>query len=169
MPAYCRPLRTEQVKAQIQAMLANYPELRDDDEDLVLSLESETDAMVLCERLVKATKETEAQSDAIAHYISELRIRQEFLDLRAEKMREALLSIMQATDLNKLPLAIATLSLRYNQHVTVTDRDLIPDNFRRQPPWEPLKNLIKETIKSGGDVPGCALSNPEPSLTIRVK
>ena len=168
MPAYCQ-LRTDEVKAQIQSMLANYPELREDDEDLVLSLESETDATALCSHLANAAKQVEAHSAALASYISELRVRQDLLDLRSDKLRAALLSIMETAGLTKLPLATATLSVRYNSHVDVIDRELIPEMYRTQPKWEPLKNLIKETIKGGGSVPGCELSNAEPSLTIRVK
>jgi hypothetical protein len=163
------PLRTDVIKAQVAGLLTAYPELREDDEALVLSLESETDAFALCENLVRACKESEARSNAVAAYISELRGRQDALDRRADSLRAALLTIMETAGLKSLPLTAATLSVRYSAHVNVVDRDLVPEQFRRQPPWEPMKQLISAALKSGQDVPGCTLSNSEPSLTIRVK
>ena len=162
-------LRADLVKAQIQVLLANHPELAEDSEALALSLESETDAAALCERLVRAIKETEARSSGIAAYMSDLRERQETLDLRADKMRAVLLQIMETAGLRSLPLSIATLSVRNSEHVIITDRDEVPKGFRREPPWEPMKQLIKAALKAGQHVPGCTLSNPDPSLTIRIK
>jgi hypothetical protein len=162
-------IRADEVKAHIQALLALHPELREDDEALVLSLESETDAMALCEQLVRKIKETEAHRDGCAGYIRELKCRQELLDVRAEEMRALLVTIMAAAGVTKLPLSIATLSLRHIAHVTIIESELIPQQFRRFPPWEPMKNLIGAELKAGRHVPGAALSNPEPSLSIRVK
>ena len=164
-----RFLSADEVKAQVQRLLADCPELREDDEALVLSLESETDAAEFCTRLVRKIGETKAYSDGTARYISELRGRQEMLDLRIERLREVLLTVMQSAGLKKLPLTIATLSATPHRHVVFTDRDLIPEAYRRQPPWEPKKKEISDALKAGDVVPGCELSNPEPSLTIRMK
>jgi hypothetical protein len=162
-------LRADEVKAHIQDLLARHPELREDDEALVLSLESETDAMAVCERLVRKIKETEAHRDGCAGYIRELKSRQDLLDMRADNIRATLITIMTAAGVKLLPLSIATLSLRHVSHVTIIESELIPQLFRRFPPWEPMKNLIGATLKSGQHVPGAAMSNPEPSLSIRVK
>jgi hypothetical protein len=51
------------VKAQVAKLLSEHPELKDDVESLQLSLESETDAIVMCERLVQ--RETEARSNGL--------------------------------------------------------------------------------------------------------
>jgi hypothetical protein len=162
-------LRTDEVKAEIQSLLARFPELREDDEALVLSLESETDALALCERLVRKIKETEAHREGCAGYIRELKSRQDLLDLRADNIRNTLVSIMAAAGVKNLPLPIATLSLRYGQHVNIVEHELLPEQFRRHLPWEPHKNLIGAALRAGQFVPGATLSNPEPSLSIRVK
>lgn len=157
------------VKAQIAGLLTQHPQLREDDEALVLSLESETDAVSLCEKLVRAAKEAEVRSDAIGKYVADLRARADLLDIRSERLRDTLLKIMDAAGIKSLPLAAATLSIRYTPHVNVIERELVPEYYRRQPPWEPHKNLIGAALKAGQHVPGCTLSNPEPSLSIRVK
>jgi len=164
-----RFLSADEVKAQIQRLLADWPELREDDEALALSLESETDAIEFCTRLVRKIGETKAYSEGTANYIAELRARQETLDLRIERLRGILMSVMQTAGMAKLPLPIASLSVSYRQHVVIADRDLIPEYYRREPPWEPNKILIGASLKAGDVVPGCEMSNPEPSLTIRVK
>ena len=162
-------LRADEVKAQVQSLLAKHPELREDDEALVLSLESETDAMTLCERLVRKIKETEAHREGCAGYIRELKGRQDLLDLRADNIRALLVTIMSAAGVTKLPLPIATLSLKHTAHVNIVEPDLLPQQFRRQPPWEPHKMLIGAALRAGQFVPGATLSNPDPSLSIRIK
>lgn len=162
-------MRADVVKAQISQMLTNYPELSDDDEALIASLESETDAISLCELLTRAAKETDAHVDALARYISDMKVRKDRLELRSEKLRETLLKIMEAAGVNTLRLPAATLSARPIQHLVIVNQDEIPEEFRRYPPWEPMKQLIKAAIKERGHVPGCTMSNPEPSLSIRVK
>ena len=162
-------LNTDAVKAQIAGLLTAHPELREDNEALVLSLESETGATTLCEVLVHKIRVTEALSNGIGGYIADLKNRQEDLERRADKLRGLLTEIMQNAGVRSLSLAPATLILQSHRHVIVTDRDKIPEEFRRQPPWEPHKNLIKARLQVGGLVPGCVLSNPEPSLAIRTR
>lgn len=162
-------IHADMVKSQVQRLLVDCPELRDDDEALVLSLESETDATELCTRLVRKIKENEAHSNGVAAYIAELRQRQEMFERRDIGLRAILLQIMEAAGVAKLPLAIATLSATPSQHVVVVEPAAVPAEYRRQPPWEPMKKEIKSALKAGMEVSGCVLSNPEPHITIRMK
>jgi len=164
-----RFLSADEVKAQIARLLTDCPELREDDEALVMSLNSETDATELVMRLVRKLKENEAYSNGVDIYIKELKGRQEMYERRDIRLRAVLLSIMQAAELKTLPLPIATLSARTSRYVIIMEPDKIPLQYRRQPPWEPMKKEIKAALNDGCDVPGCTLSNPEPSLSIRVK
>jgi Siphovirus Gp157 len=164
-----RFLAADEVKAQIQRLLADCPDLREDDEALVLSLESETDATEFCTRLVRKIKENEAYSNGVAAYIAELRGRQEMFDRRDIGLRAILLKVMEAAGLKKLPLPIATLSATTSQHVNVIELLDIPSEYLRYKPPEPNKTEIKAALKAGKAVPGCVLSNPEPHLTIRIK
>lgn len=160
-------LTADAVKAQIQRLLADCPELREDDEALVLSLESETDATELCARLVRKIKENEAHRNGVTGYIAELRGRQEMFDRRDIGLRAILLSIMDAAGAKSLPLPIATVIRGQSRHVTVVEPEKIPGRYRRYPQWEPMKKEIAAALKAGDAVPGCVLSNPEPHITIR--
>jgi hypothetical protein len=183
MTIHQRFLSADEVKAQIARLLTDCPELREDDEGLVLSLESETEATELCTRLVKAIKETEAHSSSVAALISEYRGRQEMLDLRVEKLKTMLTSIIKATGQTKIQLAIGTPFITPTKHVEVTDYDLVPEYYQRpltwkpdphmnpnkQLTWEPDKKLIGASLKAGQLVSGCKMSEPTDSLTIRMK
>ena len=157
------------IRAEIAALLHAYPELRQDEEALLLSLESETSAIEQCESFVKRIKELEAHANSCVDYVKELKARQDLLELRAERMRAALIRILETAGIKSLPLSIATLSVRYVPHVNIVERDLVPEQYRRYPQWEPQKQLIGTALKAGQHVPGCTLSNPSPTLTIRTK
>jgi Siphovirus Gp157 len=157
------------VRAQIADLVRMHPTLIEDDEGLALSLESETDATELCTRLVNSIKILEAQQNGIAGYVKELKSRAEVLEMRSEAMRSLLLSLLEAAGLKKLTLEIATIYTTMMQHVVVVDQDMVPENFRRQPPWEPKLADIRAELRRGEPVPGCTLSNPQPSLAIRMK
>lgn len=162
-------LNADIVKAQIARLLVDCPDLREDDEALVLSLESETDALKLCNRLARNIRKVQHDNEAVAAYIKELHWRQEKLDRRIIAYKHTLIQIMEAAGIKSLPLAIGTLSLRPNRHVIITDREAIPQIYRRFQDWEPEKKVIAAELRSGNHVPGAVLSNPEPSLSLRMK
>ena len=74
---------------------------------------------------------------------------------------------MQTANLAKAELPEATLSIRQGtpKVVIINERE-IPDEFMRIKK-EPDKTRIKAVMTAGEVVSGCALSNAEPSLTIR--
>ena len=157
------------VRAEIDALLIEFPELRDDREALVMSLQSETNAVELCERMARAAREDEAHGQALRHYIAELRIQRDRKEARADRMRKVIMSILDMAGIRSLPTPTATLVISRHQHVIVTDREAIPEQYRKQPPWEPMLQIAKADMKAGRHVPGMTLSNPEPSLMIRTK
>ncbi len=165
-------LTANEVKAQIQRLLADCPELREDDEALVLSLESETDATELCDLLLENIQLLDAWEAALKSRIDRLKNRIDYLKFRQTRLEQTIISILQAAERKSLPLPHGTPVIRYNQHVVVIEKELVPPEFRRQPPlpeWEVDKKLVGAALKAHQPVPGCALSNLEPSLSIRVK
>jgi Gp157 protein len=163
-----RALTADEVKAQIAKLLTDCPELREDDEALVLSLESETEATELCTRLVRKIGENKSHSVGTEAYIKELKGRLEMLDRRDIGLRAILLAVMQAAGITKLPLPIATVSSSATRHVLIVELEQIPESYRRWK-WEPNKIEIKAALNAGAAVPGAVLSNPEPHITIRIK
>lgn len=154
------------VKAQIQHLIAANPDLREDADAFLMSLESETDAVELLTMLVKRIGETEAYRDGMTAYISDLRGRIDDMDRWVSSWRRMIFQIMQAADESSIALPIGRrLVIQRGQRKTVIiDESQIPQQFKR---WEPKLNEIKEALKQNIDVPGATLSNAEPILTIR--
>jgi len=162
-------INADTVKAQIAHLRQSVPSLAEDEEGWLLSLESETDALRVCEELTEKIGEMEGFEEMISRRIFNLKERKEYLEFRTKKLRETLIGLMETAGVKTLPLSIGTLSVRYYDKVVITAPHLLPPQFVRNPPPEPLKNIIKEVLKSGQPVPGAELSSPEPGLSIRTK
>jgi hypothetical protein len=85
----------------------------------------------------------------------------------AQRARLALRDALEATT-GSIRAGVHTASVRRGSAaVIVTDPDLIPAEYMRQPPPQPDKHAIAKAMKSG-PVPGAVLRNGEPGLTIRL-
>ena len=164
-----KPMDDIVVKSQIELAKRAAAMLDMDDEAFLLTLESQTMALEHCEELVITERLVESHMKALDILIGEFNTRLDFLGMRKEKLRKRMLLILEAAGLKSLKLPSASLSVSYRSHTLVNDPDLVPNEYLRRPPPEPMKQLIGAALKTGQDVPGCVLSNPEPSLTIRVK
>jgi len=157
------------VRAHIEALRVAYPEISQDEEAWLLTLESETELHEFLTRVVRRMLETKANIGGIGQYICELKVRQDRLDQRVEAMRSLMFKLMDAARLKKLELAPATLSIRGGQpRVIVTDETALPADCVRIK-REPDKHLIASYLKAGQEVPGATLSNSEETLAVRVK
>lgn len=157
------------VKAQVQSLLATCPELADDEEGLILSLESETDAVQLLTQIVERISITKAMAAGVGDFIKDMAQRQDRLEHRVDGFRKLAFQIMQAAGIPKLPLDIATLSIRHGRpKVIITDDKALPEECQRVI-WEANKVKIKELLDAGQVVPGAVLSNAEEYLEIRTK
>lgn len=147
-----------------------YPELLEDDEAWLATLESETNFNEVLTSVVRRIEDTKALAIGTKDRLDELKTRKDRFELRIEKLRELAFKIMQDAELNKIELPEATLSLRAGQPQLIGDTDaeaLLPE-FRKIH-VSPDKVAIKEALKAGRTVPGFSLSNSQPSLTIRIK
>lgn len=157
------------VRAHIEALRAAYPEISQDEEAWLLTLESETELHEFLTRVVRRMLETKANIGGIGQYICDLKVRQDRLDQRVEAMRSLMFKLMDAARLKKLELAPATLSIRGGQpKVIITDEAALPADCVRVR-TEPDRVAIKEHLARGEPVPGATLSNSESSLAVRVK
>jgi Siphovirus Gp157 len=162
-----RSINPEVVKAQIAGLLVRYPELQDDHEALVLSLESETDLTALVEQYLVRLQEIQTLLKGLTLHMNALGSRHESYDRREEAMRELILRLMEAAGTPKLELPTGTLyTSRGRPSVKITDEGAIPDIYMRIKKI-PDKTMIKEALTAGNVVPGAHLSNAEPHLTIR--
>lgn len=160
-------LDPKQVRDEITALLLAYPDL---DEDEVLRtdmIEGQTSAFDFLSNIVRKIGATQAIAAGTAEYIGELQERKARLERREHALRGLIFKIMQTANLAKAELPEATLSIRQGtpKVVIINERE-IPDEFMRIKK-EPDKTRIKAAMTAGEVVSGCALSNAEPSLTIR--
>ena len=158
-----------ELKNRIRALLAEYPELVDDEDVRLDTLEGETEIKDVLAIILEDIKEASSMQDAIALRIKDLKSRAERFVMREQGWRKLAQDLMQTANLRKVQLTEATLSIRATPPaVHIIDQTFLPEQFWRVKK-EPNLSLIKETLKAGTDVPGAALSNSPDTLAILSK
>lgn len=162
------------VRQQIENLKILHPELLEDDEAWLVSLESETKFEELLTQIVRRIEDTKALADGTAGRLDELNERKARLLHRMESLRDLLFKLMESAELNKLELAEATISVRKGQPKVIGDADPkdLPDELCKIS-RDLNRTAIKDALKTGKEVPGFSLSNSlsnsHPSLSIRIK
>ena len=144
-------------------------EIGEDDHDrLLLALDSETDAIDLLRRVVRASLEADAQADAADARIRDLTARRERFRARKEAARGLAFAMLDALGLSRLDDPEFTVSIgKSRQKVVVTDEATLPEAF-----WRVSRAPDMATVNAAlkvGPVPGVEMANGMPSLTIRTK
>jgi hypothetical protein len=156
------------VRQQIENLKVSHPELIEDDEAWLASLESETKFEELLTQLVRRIEDTKALAEGTAGRLTELQERKARMLHRMESLRNLLFKLMESAELSKLELAEATISVRnVAPSVVITDENNLPDiacKFERKPDKAKIKELLKE-----GPVAGATMSNGGKTLSMRVK
>lgn len=163
------PLDVARLEREVALLIADYPELADDEDLRRDVIEGETDAFSVLTRIVRKHREAKAFGEAIKAERQALADRQERYGRRAMHLATLAARIMNAAGLTKAELPIATLSIRAGvPSVVITDEAAIPDDFCALV-RTPSKTAIKDALTNGQTVPGAMLSNGAPSIAIRVK
>lgn len=163
-------LNPELVKLQISNLRLQHPELLEDEESWLASLESQTDAPELLTSIVRRIEDSKALAEGTKDRLDELKARKDRFEHRVESLRGLLFKVMDAAALPKLELPEATLSIRAGQPQLVGDADpesVLPEFRKVSVALD--RAAIKDALKNGSEVPGFILSNSAPSLTIRIK
>jgi hypothetical protein len=156
------------VRAQIELLRIRNPEIWEDDDTVLLALESETNLFELLSRAVAHMQDAQAIADGLSNLIADLKIRRDRRLDRIDALRSLMQKLMYTAGTQRIELLRATLSIRAGQpKVIITDEAALPDRLCRIK-REPDKKLIREHLESG-TVEGATLSNSEPVLTVRVK
>lgn len=152
-------------------LLANCPELAEDESTLLDTLEGETDLHELCLWAIRQTEDDQDRVAGIDQRIQQLKERKERLKHRVEETRNAVASVMERAGVRKIEGADYTLSVRANKpSVLVTDETELPaDYWREKITRSPDKTAIKQALDDGYTVPGAVLSNGSTGLTVRGK
>lgn len=156
------------IEREIQALIAEYPELADDEDLRASMIEGSTEAFDILARCIEHEANAKAMSTALASRMDDLKLRVNRFEKRREAMRDLIFRIMTAANLRKAELAEATISIRPGApKVVVTAEAELPDDYFRTT-RSVDKAAIRDAIKAGKFVPGAELSNGEDTLSIRV-
>lgn len=161
-------LTVELIERQMARILTENPDLQDDEESRLITLESETDGVEALRSLVKDMMVADAFASGLAGMIEDMEARKARFVKRVTTYRALIERIMSAADISKLPLPEATLSLRPSPpRVVIANEAAIPDEYWRTK-REPNKTAIKDALRDGVTIPGAFLSNGEPALSVRM-
>lgn len=163
-------LNPQTIRQTIENLKLTHPELLEDDEAWVATLESETDFSELLTTIVRRIEDTKALAIGTKDRFEELKARKDRFEHRVETLRELAFKIMQAAELAKVELPEATLSLRAGQPQLIGEADpfFLPEHFCKISRTVD-RTAVKDALKTGQEVPGFSLSNSQPNLTIRIK
>jgi Siphovirus Gp157 len=157
------------VRQQIEALLAQYPELAEDEVLRADMFEGETDLTGILRDLEAQRQHADALEDAIGETIKQLTMRCGRFQRRQDALRAMMLALLQTAQLRKVELPEATLSIRSAPaRVIIHDEAELPEVYWRIK-REPDKVKIKEALVTAAVVPGASLSNSPDTLAIRVK
>lgn len=157
------------LESEIHHMLAAFPEMADDEDLRLDTLEGETDFHRIMSRLVRVRNEKLAEAEGLSGYIGDLSERKARHVRGADGVKALMLSLMSVADLPKLVLPEATISVtKPRQSVEVSDVDALPQGTFATV-RQPDKAAIKALLDAGDDVPGAAFKTSDPGITVRVK
>lgn len=156
MSATVSPRRLELAMSTAQQLLAELPE---DDQLRLDTIEGETEAFELMDRITESVLADETLAELA-------RARAKRLEERADHRRAIILQMLEALDMTKVQRPLYTASLSHRSKPVVTNADALPDDFIRH-----AVDLVAlgKALRAGQTVEGAELSNPMPSLTLRTR
>lgn len=163
-------LNPQVIRQQIENLKLIHPELLEDEEAWLASLESETNVNELLTSIVRRIEDTKALVVGTKDRFEELKARKDRFEHRVDTLRGLAFKIMDAAGLQKAELPEATLSVRKGQPQLVGEPDVskLPDDLCKIK-REANLTAIKNVLLNGASVEGCTLSNGAPTISIRVK
>lgn len=157
------------VKAAIADMMAQFPELADDETLRADMFEAEADLNRVIDKAIREKLDADTMAAAIKERVSDLSERKRRQERRAEAMKGLVKSLMLAADLPKVVLPDATVSItKPRTKVNVTDIDALPQGTFRVV-REPDKKALMEMLSAGEEVPGAELVLGDETLSVRTK
>ena len=149
-------------------LLAQYPELADDEQALLDTLEGLTNVHEQLAAMLRSAVTDEALAHGLHEYQAKLADRKSSLIARAQRKRRIALHYMEDLNLKNLVVPDMTVTRKnVPPSVIITEPEKIPEHLMRVK-REPDKTLIKEAIANGESVPGAEMSNGSETLQIKV-
>lgn len=163
MSTYPSPAQIERAMSAAMQLLATIKSEGNsdlDDQLLADTIEGETDAMDLLDRIIETSVADKLMSEIA-------RGRAKRFEERADRCRKLALAMMEELGLQKLERPVYTASLVLGpQSVEIEDASLIPPAFQRT---TPDKDQIKRALLRGERIAGAVLSNAATVLRVLTK
>jgi Siphovirus Gp157 len=158
------------LELEIEKLIAEFPDLKDDEQLRADMLEGSTSALDVLSRVVSAALDAKSMAAAISNRIDELASRSARHERREAAMRRLAYRLMVAGDLKKAVLPEATLGrTKGRDSVEITDQAALPRWALKIVTTEtPSKTVIKEAIEAGIPVAGAKIVTGEETLTMKV-
>lgn len=118
------------------------------------------------EDICKVLKNLESKEAAFKAEVDRMNARRKTLNNSIERLKDSVLTYMQATDTKKLEAGLFTLSIRNNKSVSVWDISRVPDQYLIHQDPKVDKKAITDAIKAGEVVDGAEFVEGQ-SLNIR--
>ena len=141
-----------------------------DDQTLADTVEKLTDVNEILTAVIRSALSDEALANGLKVRIGEMEDRLEWLQNRASKRRQIAKDAMLELGIQKITAPDFSVSIRPGfPALQVLDEAAVPSIY-----WQPSAPRLKRQellskLKTGAQVEGVALSNPEPILSVRVK
>lgn len=157
------------VKAEIDRLLAAYPELAEDETLRLDTLDGETNLTAIIERALSERQDALVMVAAIKERLDALGSRKSRYERKDKAMKALIKGLMEVADIPKLQLAEATLSVTSpRMTVNVLNVDDLPQGYYRTKK-EADKTALKSALEKGEKIPGAELVLGESGLTVRTK
>lgn len=158
-------IQYQDVKCRIRQ---EHPDL--DEETLADTIEGLTALPDIMEAIIRSVLADEALASGLKMRIEEMQARLQRLTDRASSRRGVARDVMVEMDLKKITAPDFTVSIRAGSPaLMVIDEAQIPKDY-----WEPRdpklnRQALLADLKLTGEIAGAALSNPEPTLSVRTR
>ena len=141
-----------------------------DEQTLADTVEGLTDMHEILAAIIRSALTDEALATGLKTRVSEMQERLERFQDRASKRRQIAKDVMLELDIKKITAPDFSVSIRPGlPALQVLDEAAVPSIY-----WQPSAPRLKRQellseLKTGTEIEGVALSNPEPVLSVRVK
>lgn len=160
-------IEVEQVERIMSRLMAEVPELAEDEGLRLDTLEGCTEGIEALRIIVRLMQEADAFASGLDATIEQMQARKARFVKQVATYRDLIQRIMEAAEVAKVQVPEATLSLRPGPpKVVIGAEDEIPAEYFRHE-IRPNLSAIRDALKAGTSVPGASLSNGAPSLTVR--
>lgn len=150
-------------------LLAQYPDLREDEQTLCDTLDGLTSFNEMIAAVVMSALDDKVICAAIHARLDDLKARADRYANREQRKRELASSLMILAELRKIERPEFTISLKASPPRTIiTDETALPDQYVKIV-RQPDKTAIKDALKAGVSVPGAMLSNQPETISIRTR